>query len=742
MINLDNVLENLTNEPWYKGQVTHVKVSHPKSAQFDQTEYDLHRSLKGWLEDRSIDLYSHQARAIDLIARDEEILLASPTASGKTLAFNLPVLDHLIRNPESRALYLYPTKALSNDQLNTLREMDQYLGAELAPRVYDGDTPQHMRKRIRNESRVVLSNPYALHHYLPWHEKWDKFFKNLDYIVLDEVHHYRGVFGSNVSFLFRRLQRIAQFYGSDPNFILASATIANPDEHAKQLIGRQPRIISENGSPRGKKFFVLWDSNEDEQTSPHQQTSNLMAYFVSRGMQTLCFTLSRRMAELISKWSDEKTDKTTPVFSYRAGYKPEERREIEKELRSGLLRGVASTNALELGVDIGGLDAVVISGYPGTMVSTWQQAGRAGRGVEQSVAVLVGFENPLDQYFMHNPDRFFGRRLEHAIVDLENEHIVAGSLLCAASELPIKEEEWLFNYVPQIERLQEEGLLRETPMGYVYSGTKRPQQSVQLNNIGEERVEVIDTEGELVETMEVPQAMREAHPGAVMLHQGDTYLVEQLNLDQRVARAEKRTVDYYTQSLSDSNLKTLNTIRSKWIGNLEVSFGRIQVRERYLSYRVKKFGQVVSNHSLNLPPLEFETEGVWISIPQEIAARVERASLDFEGGMHGLEHALIAMVPVHSMCDRWDIGGLSIPSRRDFEHNSVYIYDAYQGGIGISEKIFELIRKLLITTRELVESCNCEDGCPSCIYSPKCGNNNEPLDKEATIFILDRILTG
>ncbi|MEF8726210.1 MAG: DEAD/DEAH box helicase, partial [Candidatus Bipolaricaulota bacterium] len=390
------VIEDLKGQGWYEGQIEHLELLPEREAEYGEASYD--RRIKDYLEEEDIELFSHQSRAINEINNGKNVIITTPTASGKTLAFNIPVFDRLLNEPDSRALYVYPTKALSQDQLETIKEIERGLGLDLNPCVYDGDTPRSRRPGIRKNSRIIISNPYGLHHYLEWHSKWKEFFGNLDYVVLDEVHSYRGVFGSNVAMVIRRMQRIFDHYNSDPQFILSSATIANPLEHAKNLTGKEFTLVSEDHSFRGRKHFLFWNPLRYPDNSPHNQTGKLVSYFVSRGLQTLCFTLSRRLAELIADWSSGY--KNAPIQAYRAGYRPEERREVERGLRTGEIRGVAATNALELGVDIGGLDVVIISGYPGTITSSWQQAGRAGRGRRGSLVVLVGFENPLDQFFL------------------------------------------------------------------------------------------------------------------------------------------------------------------------------------------------------------------------------------------------------------------------------------------------------------------------------------------------------
>lgn len=728
------VIEGLKNQSWYEGQIEHEELLPERQAEYGEASYD--RRIKDYLKEEDLELFSHQSRAINEINKGKNVIITTPTASGKTLAFNVPVFDSLLNEPDSRALYVYPTKALSQDQLETIKDMERGLGLDLNPRVYDGDTPRSRRPGIRKNSRVIISNPYGLHHYLEWNSKWKEFFGNLDYVVLDEVHSYRGVFGSNVAMVIRRMKRIFDHYNSDPQFILSSATIANPLEHAKNLTGKEFTLVSEDHSFRGRKHFLFWNPFRYPDNSPHNQTSKLVSYFVSHGLQTLCFTLSRRLAELIADWSSGYTN--APIQAYRAGYRPEERREIERGLRTGEIKGVAATNALELGVDIGGLDVVIISGYPGTITSSWQQAGRAGRGRRDSLVLLVGFENPLDQFFLNHPREFFDRDHEHAILDLDNSNITMGHLACAATELPVREDEEIGRkYEEEINSLTERDVLQKTPGGALFSGTFRASAAVRLDNINETTIKVLHN-GEFLETMDLPQAYREAHENATLLHQGKTYLVEELDLEREVAEVKWKEVDYFTQAISETSLQVNERISKKRTGGVEVYFGEVSVSELYSHYKEKRYDRVIGVHPLDLPPLEFDTECSWFTVPERILSELEGRGMDSEGGLHAIEHAVISLTPFYAMCDRWDIGGFS--SRHHPEGGgNIYIYDAYEGGVGIAEEVYELLHDLLERTLELIADCDCEEGCPSCIYSPKCGNDNEPLDKKGAIFILEKL---
>lgn len=747
---IEEFIKNIKRNRSYKKQIVHIEELPAQTANYGELEKPLPENLYSCLLNRKIRFYSHQAQAINQARRGKNVVIATPTASGKTLAFNIPVLEALTNDKKATALYLYPTKALTNDQLKVLRELEKETGLKAEANIYDGDTPQHQRTSIRENSRIILTNPYGLHQYLPWHYKWRAFLQNLKFIIIDEAHVYRGVFGSNVAMVLRRLLRICNYYRANPQIILSSATIANPEEHARRLTGKDFEVISNDGSPRGKKSFVFWnppfiDANNTVRRSTHQETKDLLTLHVLQSMQTLCFTTSRQMAELITRWTKEelKARSTSPnlVTAYRAGYLPQERRDIENKLKNKNLTGVVSTNALELGIDIGSLDSVIISGYPGTVISTWQQAGRAGRSNTDSLVTLVAFQNPLDQYFMKHPDHFFGRPSEQAIIDLHNRYISLGHIMCAASELPINESDKQFfseMFTESIQALEQEKLIRKTPRGWVYSGTARTTEVVSLESISNKTVTVL-CNGNLLETLTLNKAYEEAHAGAVLLHQGETYICESLDIDQLVAKVRQENVNYYTEALKDVDVTIEKTFEERDMG-MKVGLGELSITETYHTYVTKTYDEVIKRLPLNLPPLSFTTVGLWFIVPEKIREELENQGLDFYGGLHAVEHAMIAMSPIFAMCDRWDIGGLSTPLHPDTGEATIFVYDGFEGGIGISETLHSKIKLLWEKTLELIETCECKDGCPSCIYSPKCGNENEPLDKKAAKIILEQLL--
>jgi DEAD/DEAH box helicase domain-containing protein len=749
---IDNFIKNIKQMQSYKKQIVHIQEIAAQQASFADLEKPLPENIQNCLLNRKISFYSHQAEAINKVRQGKNVVIVTPTASGKTLAFNIPVLEALIKDKKATALYLYPTKALTNDQLKVLKELEKEIGIEVSPNIYDGDTPQSQRASIRENSKIILTNPYGLHQYLPWHYKWQTFLQNLKFIVIDEAHVYRGVFGSNVAMLLRRLIRICSFYHSDPLIILSSATIANPEEHAKKLTGKDFEIISKDGAPKGKKTFMFWnppfiDNSNTIRRSTHQETKDLLTLSILKNLQTLCFTTSRQMAELITRWTKEELRKRSPklqnaITAYRAGYLPQERRQIENRLKNKDLIGVVSTNSLELGIDIGSLDSVIISGYPGTVISTWQQSGRAGRTNANSLVTLVAFQNPLDQYFMKHPEDFFGRPHEQAIIDLHNQYISLGHIMCAASELPITDNDQEFFpelFSESIQALEQQHLVRKTPRGWVYSGTARPVEVVNLESLSDKTV-TVTCNGNVLETLTLNKAYEEAHAGAVLLHQGETYISEKLNLEDLTAKVRQEDVNYYTEALKTVDVEIKKTFEEKQCG-VKVGLSELTITENYQSYLIKTYDEVIKRQPLNLPPLTFSTVGLWFLIPEKIKDEIEARNLDFDGGIHAVEHAMIAMSPIFAMCDRWDIGGLSNPLHPDTGEPTIFVYDGFEGGIGISENLYSNIKPLWEKTFKLIENCECKDGCPSCIYSPKCGNENAPLDKKAAAIILKHLIT-
>ena len=751
-----NNIDMFKNDVRYRDNIAHVETIPAKEASFKRVD-NLNEKIIRYLDSRDVKLYTHQADTYEAIKKDENVIITTPTASGKTLAFNLPIMETMIEDGDATALYIYPAKALSNDQLHVLENLERELEITINPRTYDGDTPRDEKRGIREKSRIVLTNPYQLHLILSWHHQWSRFYKNLRYIVIDESHYYKGVFGSNVAFLIKRLKRIANFYGSYPQFIHSSATLANPLELANRLTGEEFVLIDEDASPSGEKDFILYNPfknyrrnkvNMQNAPSVHMETENIFLYMMLKGIQTLCFTVSRKTTELIAMWA--KKDMTQikgklahRIAAYRAGYRPEERREIEDGLKSGKYLGVTCTNALELGINIGSLDAVIISGYPGTMISTWQQSGRAGRSNQKSLAILIAFENQLDQYFMNNPKFFFDKPHENAIIDLTNPILQEAHILCAAKELPIKSGE-VYKYFNLDEDILDELVLKKDLHknfrgDYMYPYDDNPAMDHSLDQISGQEFKVMNN-GRLLESMERSQVYREAHEGAILINKGDTYVVNNVNLKSGFVNVSQKTVDYHTMVLNKTEINIEKKISKTKYGNLTIHFGELIVREDYYKYKKMQFSKAIGTYPLDLPPLKFKTKGLWFTIPKQVKDTLEDMFSEeevFAGGLHGAEHALIGLFPLHTMCDRFDIGGLSTNYHEDTQEATIFIYDGYEGGIGICEKAVDVFVDLLKSTVDLLENCGCKSGCPACIYSPKCGNDNKPLHKNATKYILN-----
>ena len=756
---LTKFIEHLKTPPFYKGQITHVHHLPARRAWYGELEKPLPKPLQAALKDAGVErLYVHQAQAINAVRRGENVIAATPTASGKTLIYNLPVLESILADWRARALYLFPTKALAQDQLRALGELTQGALRHIRYATYDGDTPKEDRSRRRKECAILLTNPDMLHlGILPNHTLWSHFFRNLRYVVIDEAHTYRGVFGSQVACVLRRLRRVCRSYGAEPQFIFCSATIANPGEHAARLTGLPATVIDEDGSPQGAREFVLWNPPFIDQARTMRRSSNgeaahLLAEMARQGVRNITFTRARRVAELILLYARRELEKDAPdlaerIRSYRAGYLPEERREIEQQLFDGELLGVTATNALELGIDVGSLDATVLVGYPGTIASLWQQAGRAGRGVREALSILIGLNGPLDQHFMRHPEDLFGRPHEHALIDPGNVHLLEMHLPCAAHEMPLdSRDEELFGsgFEQAMVNLEGRGVLEYRHDRWFNVGSRYPAQDFSLRSVSGSSLLLVDETrgGQVLEEIESTSALARVHPGAIYLHQGESYLVRYLDLNRGIAYLRPVEVNYYTQPREINDVRIVRSLRDRDFPAAHAYFGQVRVTQQIIGYtRRQQFTEaVLSVEDLDLPPESFDTMALWFDVPRPIAQQVAQAKLDFAGGLHATEHAAIAMLPLFAMCDRMDIGGLSTPAHPDTGQAQVFIYDAFPGGIGIAEKGFELLEQLWQATLQTIEECPCEAGCPSCVQSPKCGNNNEPLDKAAAAVILRALL--
>jgi len=749
-------IEKIKHDPGYRGQMVYVRDIPPRRARHGELDHPLPEPLEGALRSEGIRcLYVHQAEAVNAARRGENVVVVTATASGKTLCYNLPVLEALDGDPYARAFYIFPTKALAQDQVGKLRKFPVEAAQRAA--TYDGDTPTYLRGQTRRNSHIILTNPDMLHvGILPYHTTWASFFRNLRYVVIDEVHTYRGVFGSHVANIVRRLRRIAANYGANPQFICASATIANPDRHVRALTGLDARVIAEDTSPSGERYFIFWNPplirKAGERKSANSEAVFLFTRLVEEGVRTIVFTIARKSAELVLRYAkqaleEDRSPAVQKVMSYRAGYRPEERREIERRLFEGELLGVTSTNALELGIDVGTLDASIIVGYPGTIASTWQQAGRAGRTLEASLAVLVALDNPIDQFLMRHPDYFFGRTHEEAVIDPENPYLLAAHALCAAYELPIENQEVaLFGerLYEVLAALGEAGQLSYRGRWF-WSGDTYPAREVNIRSTSSDSYNIVDLRtAQLLGTVDAANAFETVHPGAVYLHAGDSYVVEKLDIPERTAYVSPADLPYYTVPGSVTWIARTAELDSKPFGRTTAYLGDVEVTSRVIGYRRKQLftDQVLEYIPLDLPENRFPTQSAWIAVPRDIADRVIGRGFDLAGSIHAIEHAAIGILPLFAMCDRQDIGGVSHPEHPDTGNlPAVFVYDAHPGGVGISETAYDRLDEVMAATLRAIEDCGCEDGCPSCVQSPKCGNNNEPLDKAGAAFLLRDLLS-
>jgi len=690
------------------------------------------------------ELYVHQRVAWDTAAGGGHLIVTTGTASGKTLAFNLPVLDALARDSKCRALYLYPTKALAQDQFRALRALGENL-PRLRVGIYDGDTPGEQRREIRRSANVILSNPDMLHvGVMPHHDRWGDVLANLRYVVIDEAHVYRGIFGSHVGNVLRRLRRLARIYGSDPQFLLASATISNPGELASALLGVPVTVIGDDAAPRAERTVVLWnppllDEELGLRGSALAEAAKLQAGFIEQGLRTLTFAKSRKAAELIHRFTAERLGDDRRLSPYRAGYTAAQRREIEQRLAGGDLLGVSATNALELGIDVGVLDAVISVGFPGTVASLRQQWGRAGRR-GHGIAVLVATEDALDQYFMREPGKLLGRRVEAAILDHENPRVLAGHVRAAAFEAPLEAADADILGERALELAAADPELKRTSAGIVWAGKDYPSARVPLRSADADAFTIVDAAtGAVLGVTERSRAYTTVHPGALYLHLGESYLVREL--DERALRAdvERLDVDWYTQAKKETQTTIVSPLREERRLGLPLVFGEIEVAEQVVGYERKT---VRSQERIELVPLAmpvttFATEAVWfVPEPGQLEGPADRSLL---GTLHAAEHAMIAMLPLWAMCDRWDIGGLSTNLHPQTDRPTVFIYDGHAGGVGIAERGFEQFEGWVADTAAMIGGCPCHDGCPSCVQSPKCGNLNDTLDKAGALELLNRL---
>jgi DEAD/DEAH box helicase domain-containing protein len=709
---------------------------------------ELHPGLRDALGRVGIgSLYTHQLRAFEL-AEESNLVITSGTASGKSLAFNLPVLNSIAARPKDRALYLYPTKALAQDQA---RKLAQLRPPGLREAIYDGDTPREERPAIRRRSNLVLTNPDMLHvALLPNHKSWGDFLANLEWVVVDEAHTYRGVFGSHVANVLRRLRRLARAYGREPRFLLASATIANPVELAEELVGTSFELVDDDGAPRAGREIAMWnppliDERSGTRRSALSEAADLLAELVSQDVRTICFLKSRRGIELIQRFAREnlerrgKPELAKRIAPYRGGYTPQQRREIESRLAGGELLAVVATDALELGIDVGELDAAICTTFPGTVASLRQMWGRAGRR-RRGLAVYVAGQDALDQFFCRHPEEFLGRPVEAAILDHGNDQIASRHLIAAAYELPLtNEDDEIFGdgWRERAERLVAAGELRAVGGKLMPRRPEFVANKIALRSASADSVAVIERgAGEMLGLVEAERAFTTVHPGAVYLHLGRSYEVDRLDVEERRALVSSFDGDWYTRPKKETEIYIERVHEQRQVAGVELNFGEVSVTEQVIAFqRVSVADQEpIDIVALELPEQNFVTQALWYVLPDRLSGKLPTEAL--LGSLHATEHSQIAVLPLIAMCDRWDIGGLSTNVHFQTGRSTIFIYDGHPGGVGITRRGYEEFERLLADAERLIAECPCESGCPSCVQSPKCGNLNEPLHKAGALELM------
>ena len=751
-------LSQLKELPGYQAQMSHREEIPPRAPAFGALDVPLSPALQGSLDRLGCSaLYSHQAEAINALNKGRHVIVSTSSASGKSLCYQIPVVETLLADRGSRALFLFPTKALAQDQANKLGELVPER-ARIRFGLFDGDTPRGDRSAVRRFSQILITNPDMLHlGILPNHTSWYQLLRGLRYVVLDEAHVYRGVFGSHVANVIRRLRRLCRRFGSNPQFILSTATVANPGQHAERLVGLPFQVVQDDGSPYGGKDFVFWnppliDMAQGSRRSSNSEAASIMSELMQGRVRSMAFVRSRRSAELLFVNVRDRLQESEPAVSrrvapYRASYLPEDRRRIERDLFEGRLLGLISTTAMELGVDVGDLDATVLTGYPGTIASTWQQAGRSGRRGERALSVLVALANPLDQYLMRNPEAFFGKSSESARISPTNPYILKPQLLCAAYEMPLTpSDSGLFetDISATGRELEDDGFLHSRDgRWHLQPDISYPAQEVNIRSSSDHFYTLVEQEsGVILETVEEWTAFLQLHPGAVYLHQGESYLVTDLDLESRTAYVVREDVAYYTQARDFTETRVISVLRSRDAARTTVYLGEVEVSTHVVGFtrRAHLSGDILGEEHVSLPQRSYNTIALWFDVPPDTLGYVCDQRLDLAGGLHASEHAAIGVLPLFAMCDRNDIGGISTPLHPDTGRPQVFIHDGHPGGVGIAEHGYEIVEELWQATLDVISGCSCEEGCPSCIQSPKCGNNNEPLDKDVARLILGDLL--
>ena len=748
----DDLIEELAAD----GRLAHVAHQPARPARFANAIAPISQGVLDALHHQR--LFTHQAEAIDLVRAGHSVVVATGTASGKSRCYQIPIAEAAARPGNTgTALLLFPTKALAQDQL---RAFAAHKFPQVIPGTYDGDSTPEQRTWVRSTANVVLTNPEMLHAaMLPGHARWATFLSRLDHVVIDELHVLRGVFGTHVSHVLRRLRRLCHHYGSDPKFIFTSATIGEPGTLAEQLCGVPVTEVTNDGSPRGERTIVMLnppilDAAQGIRSSSNAEAASIGAELIRRNHRTIVFCRSRRGTELVSSDIARRlpADQQDSVRAYRAGYLANERRTIEHELFDGTLRGVVATSALELGIDVGGLDACVLNGFPGTVASMWQQIGRAGRGQQRSAAVLVAGDDQLDQWIMSHPNELLDRTPERAVINPDNPFILGPHLACAAFEKPLAHADdayWGESLDEGVRDLVVDDKLLLKPSGTgnplgVYAGRGRPSRGIGLRSGSADEVQIVRRDGSIVGTVDAARACSATHEGAIYLHQGKPYRVTKLDLDDRVATVEPSDGEHYTQARTkvDISIVDTDTVLPFGTDGAEVCVGSVEVISQVTGYqrREVRSRRILANETLDLPPQTLRTRSFWYVIPTSI---IEAAGLDASqvpGALHAAEHAGIGMLPLFTICDRWDVGGVSTPWHSGAGGPTIFIHDAHPGGSGIAELGFAERDRHLRATRDAMAACACNDGCPSCVQSPKCGNGNEPLDKHAAIALLNELL--
>lgn len=730
-MNLVQILDQLKNSEKFCANVTHWETIPARPAQYANFPASLDERLQEVLRKRGIEqLYSHQATAIEKIEAGENIVVVTPTASGKTLCYNLPVLNRILRDSEARALYLFPTKALSQDQMNELHELITLLGEDIKTYTYDGDTPANVRKVIRSAGHVVVTNPDMLHTgVLPHHTKWVKLFENLQYIIIDEVHHYRGVFGSHVANVLRRLKRICNFYGSDPQFICASATIANPEELASRLIEAEVTLVDNNGAPTGEKEFIFYNPpvvNRELgiRRSYILETKRLATHFLKHKVQTIVFARSRLRTEILVSYLKDLCkgigQNPNSIRGYRGGYLPKQRREIEAGLRTGSVMGVVSTNALELGIDVGQLEVCIMAGYPGSVASTWQQAGRAGRRSGVSAAIVVGSSSPLDQYVMGHPDYFFSHSTEHGWINPNNLAILVSHIKSAAFELPFVDGEKFGVETTEeiLEFLADAKILRHVGGRWYWMSDNYPADEISLRSASADNFVVVDTtkpDHRIIGEMDRFSVLTMLHKDAIYIHESQQYHVDRLDYDEQKAYVRAVDSDYYTDAHLSADIKVLDEFMEAPVSGGQKSYGEVLLTAKATMFKKIKFNthENVGYGDIHLPEHQMHTTAYWVSMDTGVAARFTKDEL--QSGLLGLSNLLVNVAPIYLMCDPRDIRVVAQIRAPFTNAPTLYLYDRYPGGVGLSEKLFGVHQQLLETAYELVAGCECDAGCPSCV---------------------------